>query len=122
MEDKFFEELREFGVDVTGVLQRFVGNGELFKKFLFKFIDDANMEKFKKDVEARDYESLVRTSHTLKGVTGNLGITPLYNIFSEMSDDLKNGVSDGDGIDGQYKEAAEYYENLCGLLKKHKGQ
>ena len=36
-------ELIEAGVDYEGALERFIGRDDLYRKFIFKFLDDKNM-------------------------------------------------------------------------------
>lgn len=76
-------ELRELGVDVEDALQRFMGNEGLFNRMIKKLppaVKDLQVIQY---LEAGDYETALNNAHTLKGVTGNLSITPLFNAYNE---------------------------------------
>lgn len=108
------DNLNNFGVDVDIVLNRFLNNEELYKKFLFKFPDQINIEDLRDKIYNEQYEELISIAHVLKGVTGNLGLTPLYNCFTEMVCDLRN--EEYDNIQTLYEKIVDYYEELNEML------
>ena len=78
------EELESLGVDTQEALQRFSGNSALYERMVGKFppaAADLNVLEF---FEKGDYETALSNAHTLKGVTGNLSLTPLYNAYTEI--------------------------------------
>lgn len=78
------EELISLGVNVDEALERFMGKQSLFDRMLNK------LPKAVKDYEvleyfiSKDYETAVANAHTLKGVTGNLSVKPLYDAYTEI--------------------------------------
>lgn len=92
------EALTQIGVDVESTLTRFSGNSSLMQRFVLKFPQDKTLAALKAAVEKKDYHELEETSHTLKGVSGNLGFTELY----KQSAALCNAVREG-----QYAKADE---------------
>lgn len=77
------EELAELGVDIEDANTRFMNNSALYDKMLKKLpkvVEDVEVIPF---VESGDYETALSNAHTLKGVMGNLSITPLYKCYSE---------------------------------------
>lgn len=72
-----FEKLKQAGADVEGTMGRFMGNESLYLKFLRKFPEDGTYDEMQKAYQAGDVETVFRASHTIKGVTANLGLNPL---------------------------------------------
>ena len=70
----FYEGL---GVDYNAALQRLGGHEVLVKKYLASFVRDNDFAGLKAAVEALDYPEILRTAHSLKGISLNLELTPL---------------------------------------------
>lgn len=108
--------LSQSGVDVDGALERFMGNEELFLQFLEKFKEDRNIYLLRNAVENKDSEEMLVASHTLKGVTGNLALTALHELFSEQVRLLRVGQLDNAvELMAQIEEA---YNAFCKLIKE----
>lgn len=78
------ERLENAGIDVTGALERFMGNDVLFIRFLKKFLSDPNYQKLAAAIDAGDQENALTAAHTLKGVCGNLGMTDLFDLTAKQ--------------------------------------
>lgn len=84
-------ELKELGADTNEALARFMNNSDLYVRMLGKFpaaVKDANVPAH---FAEKDYEAAVSTAHTLKGVTGNLSLTPLFKAYTEIVALLRAG-------------------------------
>lgn len=87
-------ELRELGVDVEDALQRFMGNENLFNRMVKKLpaaVKDLQVIQY---FESEDYETALNNAHTLKGVMGNLSMTPLFNAYNETVNLLRENRPD----------------------------
>ena len=84
MTESLKTQLIKAGVDVNSVLERFMGNEALLERFLKKFPQDENYQKLCSAMEARDLDAAIAASHTLKGVCGNLSITPLFDLLNNQ--------------------------------------
>ena len=74
------EELRTLGVDTAEGLDRVMGDSDLSEMMLGMFVDAVkNADISLDEVSGSDLDGLIRTIHTLKGTTGNLSLTPLFN-------------------------------------------
>ncbi len=113
--DNFLNALKNIGVDVDSTMERFMHNETLYKKFLLKFPNDNNINLMLTQIENKDYETAASTAHTLKGVTGNLGITPLYEKFTSIVNDLRNNVYDN--LEDDCKYIVEHYDEFCEVMK-----
>ena len=88
------DDLRELGADVDEGLQRFMNNSSLYERMLKKLVASANDLQVMPCFESGDLEKALANAHTLKGVTGNLSITPLYNAYSEIVSLLRENKPD----------------------------
>ncbi len=78
------EELKSLGTDTDDALVRFMDNSALYERMLKKLpkvIEEAPVMQY---VESGDLDTALANAHTLKGVVGNLSITPLYNNYTEI--------------------------------------
>ena len=88
MDDKFRQQLEECGADVETTLKRFMNNDAIYQKFLGKFPNDPNYANLGTNLEA------YKCAHALKGVVGNLGLTPIYEKVSTLVEELRNKAAE----------------------------
>lgn len=82
-------ELQELGANVDDAMQRFMNNAALYERMLKKLpavVEDKPVMEF---IEAGNIETSIENAHTLKGVLGNLSITPLYKSYTDIVDLLR---------------------------------
>lgn len=72
------------GIDVDTALARFVNNEMLFLTFLKKFPNEEHYAGIKPALDAKDYDEAYKGVHAIKGVAGNLGINPVFEIVDKM--------------------------------------
>ena len=112
--EEFYEEI---GADYQTALSRMMGNQGLLARMLKKFENDRNYEALEKAVENEDYGGVFTAAHTLKGVAGNLELTPLYETCTRLSDATRGGKKDGD-VQGLFPAVREAYRNVMENVKK----
>lgn len=78
------EELKTKGVNIEEGLERLAGNVSLYEKMLGKFLDLVEKISLEPDFDCNDYQDVIEKAHAIKGVTGNLSITPLYEAYTEI--------------------------------------
>lgn len=78
------EELKTYGVNVEEALDRMMGNTALYEKMLGRFVDMAETSAVTPDFDNNDYQEIIEKAHALKGATGNLSLTPLYEAYTEI--------------------------------------
>lgn len=81
--------LREFGADADSALKRCMNNEDFYLKQVNKAVMDSSFEKLKEAVDEGDIDAAFETAHALKGVWGNLGLTPIYEPVAGMTEDLR---------------------------------
>lgn len=115
-----FEELKDLGVNVDEGLERVMGDAPLYEMMLGMFIDSVNGNPIEMaDFDADSVDTLTERVHALKGLTGNLSITPLFTGYVKMLELLRGGHP---------KEAGEEYERILpdqnailDCIKRHSG-
>ena len=89
-------ELRERGCDVEGALTRFLNKEDFYAKCYKKFLDDPAFAALDEALKAKDADAAFRHAHTLKGLTANMGLTPLYDIIVKIVEPLRGGLYSDD--------------------------
>lgn len=84
------EKLNSFGANATEGLARCFGNEALFLKLVMTIPDDAVFDRLKQKLETKDLDGAFEAAHALKGVLGNLSLTPLYTLAVEITELLRN--------------------------------
>ena len=72
------KRLDEYGADVEGAMARFLNDEELYESCFASFLKDEVFFRLSEALECGDYERAFEAAHTLKGVAGNMGLTPMY--------------------------------------------
>lgn len=78
------EELKELGVNVKEGKNRLMGNTALYERMLVKAADMMKKAPVSTEYDGTDCAELIERTHAIKGATGNLSLTPLYNAYSEI--------------------------------------
>lgn len=86
---EFREIFEVYGADYNSTMARFMGNEAMYLKFLDMLFKDDNLEKLGTALEQQDYEAAFAAAHTLKGVVGNMGLTPLFNAVCAIVESLR---------------------------------
>ncbi|MCM1045144.1 MAG: hypothetical protein NC417_06515 [Candidatus Gastranaerophilales bacterium] len=86
-----FEELKELGVDVDGGLKRINGNESLYTRLLGSYVKAMKTNYVGVDFDASDCTEAIEKTHSIKGTSGNLSITPLYEAYTKIVDLLRTG-------------------------------
>lgn len=124
MKEEFKEKLEENGADVKNALRHFMGKEEMYEKYLIKFfLEEPNYAKLMDALENKNYEEAFRCVHTLKGVSINLGLMPLYQALSEMTEELRGKAAeeiDVAAVDREKNELMDVYEIFSGIIRENR--
>lgn len=85
------EELSTLGVNTEEALVRMNRNVSLYERMLVKFADMMKNSIVQPDFDCNDYADIMEAAHAVKGVSGNLSITPVYEAYSEIMRLLRAG-------------------------------
>lgn len=83
------EELAGLGANVNEALERLCNDEELYIELLTDLLDDFKEYEVKEPLMSDDIPTATLNAHSLKGVTGNLGLTPLFEQYKKINDFLK---------------------------------
>lgn len=108
------EELRNWGCDIDGALERFVGDEELYKTCLYTVLDDKSFGGLGEALEAGQVREAFDYAHTLKGVLANMGLTPMYDITVRIVEPLRTG--DTEGLPALYEELLQAKSVLAAMV------
>jgi hypothetical protein len=108
------EKLNSFGANASEGLARCFGNEALFLRLVMTVPDDAVFDRLKQKLEANDLDGAFDAAHALKGVLGNLSLTPLYTIAVEITEHLRNRTQmDYSGLLTKLLEKRDELGKLC---------
>ena len=89
------DKLKEYGANSDEGLARCLGNESFYFKLIGMALDDANFSGLEKALSAGDIDAAFEEAHKLKGVLGNLSLTPMYQPVSELTEILRAKKSEG---------------------------
>ncbi len=84
-----FEDLKALGVDIDGGLKRLGGNEALYTRLLGTFVKAIRGQGIDPDFDTSDYEDVKEKAHAIKGTSGNLSITPVFEAYTEIMNLLR---------------------------------
>ena len=83
------EKLKEFGVDTKEGLTRCMNMENFYFKMIKMGLSDGHFESLQKSLEAGNIDEAFEAAHALKGVIGNLALSPIYDPLAEMTEMLR---------------------------------
>jgi len=112
------DELKGLGASVDEALDRVMGDEDLYVMMLGMFLSSvAENPISSEDFDAGDLDGLIKRVHTLKGVTGNLGLTPLFNSYTESLGLLRAG--DGKAAKAVYDKLLPVQTAVIDCIQRH---
>ncbi|MCB6200470.1 Hpt domain-containing protein [Extibacter muris] len=111
----------EYGADYAGAMGRFMNNEGLYVRLLGMLFQDDNLENLGAALEMNDLGTAFEAAHTLKGVVGNLGLTPLYQALEKLVEPLRAGKKREDypalygDVQTEFRRAEAFWEELKGV-------
>ena len=83
------DSLKAFGANTDDALARCMGNESFYFKLIGKVLEDRNFDVLEKAIISKDYDTAFEAAHSLKGVLGNLSLTPIYDPVNELTELLR---------------------------------
>lgn len=109
--------LKNAGIDTETAIARFAGNEQLYEKFLNKFISDDNFNIALQAFQNKDWNEMHGAIHTLKGVSGNLGMDTLYHSCTQTLQLLRN--EEMEKLESSFLAVQNAYQTIiCTLAKE----
>ncbi|MBQ9662859.1 MAG: Hpt domain-containing protein [Oscillospiraceae bacterium] len=107
------EKLRAYGADVDEGLGRCMNNEAFYLRLVNMALDDAGFERLRLAVENGDKKESFEAAHALKGMLGNLSLSPLFDPASEMTELLRAGKDED--YQAWWEKIREQKERLLAL-------
>lgn len=99
------EELKNY-VDLDAALGRVRGNKGLYKRMLGMFTASEEFDAMEAALATGDFARGAEVAHGIKGMTGNLGLTRVFETSEQLMVQMRTGAPD-DALVAQYHEALE---------------
>lgn len=113
------DQLTKYGADIEGIQTRFAGDEELYAKCFELLLSDTNFQTLGDNIAEADYHAAFKSAHALKGVIGNMGLTPLYNMVSDFVEDLRSeAAGDADAVSAAYLSIMKEYDLLQNMAQQ----
>lgn len=112
---KLLDALRAWGADVDGGMERIYADEEFYTKCLKLVWNDTHFTALDHAMAAKNYQDAFTEAHTLKGVTGNLSLTPLYKTLSDLTEKLRTKLTSG--VDPLYERVREQEAVFFQIMK-----
>lgn len=100
---QFYEDIQGNYTNALGIMM----NDMLIAKMVTKFINGGYIEQLISLYEQKDYRALFAASHSLKGVAGNLALTPIFELASFITEATRN--SDDVNLDKEIADLKDKY-------------
>ena len=116
--DNFKEIFAAYGVDYDATLRRFAGNTALYLRVLGMLPNDKSLEKLGVAIDSGNLDSAFEAAHTLKGIAGNLGLTPLFDAVRTIVEPLRVREDRSDYVQlytvvqAEYQKAEAFVDTL----------
>lgn len=115
MKNDILNKLENWGCDVKSALIRCVDDEEFYIDCLKNFACDDCFEKLNVALQEKNFTQAFEFAHSLKGVAGNLGLTPIYNLLYVLVEKLRSNQYDD--VKTLYGEVEVNFNKFCELVK-----
>ena len=83
------EKLAAYGADTKTGLERCMNNEAFYLRLVGMILKEKSFDALEKAIAENNLRAAFEAAHALKGVAGNLALTPLYEPASEMTELLR---------------------------------
>ena len=84
------DKLKEFGANTDEALERCINNEQFYIMLVEKALNDDSLERLEVALNNNNLDEGFEIAHSMKGVLGNLSLTPLYDIMVEITELLRS--------------------------------
>lgn len=112
---KIIDALRAWNCDIDGAMERFMDDEELYISCLAIVCSDNAFDQLASALKSGNITAAFEAAHTLKGVLGNMGLTPMYDTAIQIVEPLRAGNSEG--CDKLCEQLFVMRDRLCAIAK-----
>jgi HPt (histidine-containing phosphotransfer) domain-containing protein len=84
------EKLEEYGADVKTGLDRCMNSEDFYFRMIGMLLKEDCFNRLEEAIAQNDLDAAFEAAHALKGVSGNLSLTPLYKDAEEITELLRS--------------------------------
>ena len=108
------DALKEFGADTEKGLTMCMGNEALYLKLVGSVPTEKSFDNLADALKKKDLDAAFDAAHALKGVLGNLSLTPLYEKASKITELLRaRSEADYEKMMADLNEERDKLAKLC---------
>lgn len=108
------QTLKTYGANTEEGLTRCFGNEALYLRLVSTIPDEKHFDNLDRALKANDLAEAFEAAHALKGVLGNLSLTPLYEPMSEITELLRTKTEmDYGTLYNRILQKKEELKSLC---------
>ena len=112
--NQLFVKLKEAECDVEGALARFLDDEDLYIQFYGELLKDEAFDNLGVALEDGRLSEAFEFAHALKGIVGNMGLTPMFTIVCDIVEPLR--INSDEGVKENYKELLSLREKFTGFI------
>lgn len=109
------EKLVGYGCNIDEAMGRFLNNEAFYEKCFGKFLNDAAFAALGPALEQGNVTESFELAHNLKGVSANMGITPISDIIIGLVEELRAGRMPADAMES-YRKIMAIKADLDGFM------
>ena len=87
------EKLKDYGADVKAGMERCMNSQDFYFRMIEMLLQEKSFDQLEDALNSNDLDRAFEAAHALKGVVGNLSLTPLYIDVVEITEYLRNRTS-----------------------------
>ncbi len=84
------KQLKSFGADTETGLNRCLGNADFYINLVEMAIKDPSFSQLAAAIAQNNLDAAFEMAHALKGVYGNIALTPVYEPMCKLTELLRN--------------------------------
>lgn len=109
------EAMQRLSINEAQVRRIFSNNMGLYERFLLKFPQDTSYHSLCIGMERNNRFEIENAAHTLKGVSGNLGLDRLYRACDALVCTVRAG---GQDLTALYTELMHAYQDAAAVISE----
>lgn len=110
----FKARFEAYGGDYTATMERILGDEAFLLEMLGMLAKDTAIDELEQALAANDLQAAFSAAHELKGVAGNLGLTPLYRALSDIVEPLRSGTEQD--YSALLQDVRREFDAACALM------
>ena len=84
------DNLRKFGANVSEGIARCLDDEEFYLDLVKSAVPDAKIDELEQCIAAKDFDRAFEIAHALKGMYGNISLTPIYEPINQITELLRS--------------------------------